>query len=200
VESVLELYDGPLVLDADGLNIIAKPELGFLDKLKGRTGQTVITPHPGEAERLSRCSQVLEGKGQAIGRPDLGDSSRNRKLWAMALAERTGATVVLKGAATVVATQGKTTYINTTGNPGMATGGAGDVLTGVIAGLWGQKQTAGRSGALRRRISGEEAAVAGVFLHGLAGDLAAKRLGEYGLIAGDIAEAMPFAIKQILKG
>lgn len=179
---ILELYDGNLVVDADGLNLVATPRYGFLEKLKSRGGETIITPHPGEAQRL-------------LWRSKLGftfDLRRQREEAALALSELTGATAVLKGAGTVVATQGKKTYTNTTGNPGMATGGAGDVLTGVIAGLWGQKQPRGR-------LTAEDAAVCGVFLHGLAGDLAAGKLGEYGLIAGDIAEKVPFAIRQVLE-
>lgn len=190
LESILELYDGPLVLDADALNIVAEPKYGFFGKLKGRArrgepgGETIITPHLGEARRL------LAGSG--IGE-DAIDLRGEREVAALELAGATGATVVLKGAGTIVATQGKKTYTNTTGNPGMATGGAGDVLTGIIAGLWGQKQPHGK-------LSAEEAAVCGVFLHGLAGDLAAERLGEYGLVAGDIAAELPFAIRQVLEG
>ena len=122
-----------------------------------------------------------------------------------ALTELTGATVVLKGKGSLVSTEGEVTYINTTGNPGMATGGSGDVLTGIIAGLWGQKQLADEDAAdcTRggfRRLTAHEAAACGVYLHGLAGDLAAEELGEYGLIAGDIAEKTPLAVKKILEG
>ena len=117
---------------------------------------------------------------------------------AQALAELTGAAVVLKGAGTVVAMEDCASYINTTGNPGMATGGSGDVLTGIIAGLWGQTQT--EPDGTERKLTAHEAAVCGVFVHGLAGDLAAEELGEYGMIAGDIAGKTPLALKRILEG
>jgi NAD(P)H-hydrate epimerase len=117
-----------------------------------------------------------------------------------ALAALTGAAVVLKGMGSLVAMDGEKTYTNTTGNPGMATGGSGDVLTGMIAGLWGQKQPDPDSDAGFRRLTATEAAVSGVFLHGLAGDLAAEKLGEYGLTAGDIAGKTPLALKKILEG
>jgi NAD(P)H-hydrate epimerase len=108
-------------------------------------------------------------------------------LSARELAAVTGAVTVLKGAGSVVATPDGKTYINTTGNPGMATGGSGDVLTGVIAALAGQG------------LESEPAAAAGVFLHGLAGDLARDQMGEYGLIARDIANMVALAIKSILE-
>ena len=183
VKHILNSYTGPLVLDADGLNILASQRLFAM--LQKREGETIITPHMGEAERILKSSAKS------------GDSFHyrsgtyeDRLAVAMALREVTGATVVLKGASTIVATLEGKTYINTTGNPGMATGGAGDVLTGMIAGFWGQKMSRGRMNA-------GEAAVCGVFFHGLAGDLAAETLGEYGLLAGDIADHIPSAIKRI---
>lgn len=179
VEAVIHIiknFDGPIVLDADGLNITAHNDL--FDLLRKRTsGTTVITPHIGEARRL-------------LGR-EIGILQEERIDAAAALAEKTGAVTVLKGHKTVVATVGGKTYINTTGNPGMATAGCGDVLTGIITGLMGQKKSCGR------RMSAKEAALCGVFLHGMAGDLAADKIGEYGLIAGDIADYTAYALKQI---
>ena len=174
------------MLDADALNVIAEPENGLIDLVRNRKGQTIITPHPGEAGRLLQMPEIT-GVTDRVRRMDFGKK----------LAEMTGAVAVLKGADTIVATPGGDSYTNTTGNPGMATGGSGDVLTGMIAGLWGQKQACEDGGL--RRIAAWEAAVCGVFLHGLAGDLAAEVLGEYGMIAGDIAEKIPFAIRQILE-
>ena len=185
VKYILRSYEGPLVLDADGLNIVASCRL--FEDLRKRKGKTVITPHMGEAERL-----LKQGFGENDTFSYRSSRYEDRLCIALALREITGAVVVLKGASTIVATSEGKTYINTTGNPGMATGGSGDVLTGLIAGLWAQKS--GES-----RLNGEEAAVCGVFLHGLAGDLAAEFLGEYGLIAGDIADSIPFAIKKILE-
>ena len=186
VRCLLEHYEGNLVLDADALNGIAEPENGLMNLVRNRKGETIITPHPGEAARLLQMPEIT-GVTDSVRRTD----------FAKKLAEMTGAVAVLKGADTIVATPGGDSYTNTTGNPGMATGGSGDVLTGMIAGLWGQKQACEDGGL--RRIAAWEAAVCGVFLHGLAGDLAAEALGEYGMIAGDIAEKIPFAIRQILE-
>ena len=176
VKRLLEDFDGPLVLDADGLNIAAKEDLFPL--MKARKGRLIITPHMGEARRL-------------MGKDFSKEMTRDRL--ARALCEKTGAITVLKGAGTVVAAGGEKAYTNTTGNPGMATGGAGDVLTGIIVSLCGQKHRDGRP------IEPFEAAIAGVYIHGLAGDLAAEDKGEYGLVAGDIAQYTAFAVKQILE-
>lgn len=203
IRNILEFYSGPLVLDADGLNVVAEEENGLLPLLRNRSGQTVITPHIGEAKRLLpnfhwpkdfRWSSKVSGDSgsQAAMQADV------RRQMADMLKEKTGAAVVLKGSESLVAAGDFATYINTTGNPGMATGGSGDVLTGLIAGLWGQKQPTDDGGW--ERLSGLDAAVCGVYLHGLAGDLAARELGEYGLIASDIVEKIPFAVKKILEG
>lgn len=176
VISVLERFDSTVVLDADGLNIVAHCNLFDMVRARPR-GKTVITPHIGEAERLLGY------------RP--GDSAEERQEAAIMLAEKTGAITVLKGHQTVVATEEGKTYTNTTGNPGMATAGSGDVLTGIITGLAGQKKSSGE------RLSAEEAAVCGVFVHGMAGDLAAEETGEYGLIAQDIAYYTAIALKHI---
>ncbi len=176
VISVLERFDSTVVLDADGLNIVAHRDLFDMVRARPR-GKTVITPHIGEAERLLGY------------RP--GDSAEERQEAAIMLAEKTGAITVLKGHQTVVATEEGKTYTNTTGNPGMATAGSGDVLTGIITGLAGQKKSSGE------RLSAEEAAVCGVFVHGMAGDLAAEETGEYGLIAQDIAYYTAIALKHI---
>ena len=164
VKYLFENYDGKMVLDADGLNILAYNNLFDLIKDKENI---VITPHMGEAKRL------------------LGHLKEERKETAIELYRKTKAITVLKGHATVVATDNEKTYINTTGNPGMATAGSGDVLTGIITSLLGQGKSA------------KEAALAGVFVHGLAGDLAAETVGEYGLIAGDIAYYTAIALKEI---
>ena len=146
---------------------------------------------------------------------------------AAALVRKTRAIIVLKGAGTLVAAEGRQTYTNTTGNPGMATAGSGDVLSGIITGLAGQRSQVGTGTALDfapgnpagavpdgtsvpgteatagqaakpARIGAFEAALAGVYIHGLAGDLAARELGEYGVTAGDLALYTAYAMKKIL--
>jgi hydroxyethylthiazole kinase-like uncharacterized protein yjeF len=130
-----------------------------------------LTPHPGELKQLwaGLLRKPLPTK---------------RQEQAIELANKTKTTVVLKGAGTVV-TDGQKVYINKTGNPGMATAGAGDVLTGVITALMGQG------------LSNFDAAVLGVYVHGLAGDIAAKKTGQISLIATDIIEALPEAFRKI---
>ena len=169
IKKILYTTDKPVVVDADGLNLL-RDDLGAMKSAKAKL---VITPHPGEAARL------LNRKTSEINADRLGS--------ALELATITGAVTVLKGAGSVVATPEGKTYINNTGNPGMATGGSGDVLTGVIAALAGQG------------LDPEAAAAAGVFLHGMAGDLASEQTGEYGLIASDIADMVALAIKSILE-
>lgn len=169
IKKIINTTDKPVVIDADGLNLL-RDDPGAM---KNARAKLIITPHPGEAARL------LDRKTAEI--------NQSRQLSARELAAVTGAVTVLKGAGSVVATPDGKTYINTTGNPGMATGGSGDVLTGVIAALAGQG------------LDPEPAAAAGVFLHGLAGDLASDRTGEYGLIARDIANMVALAIKSILE-
>ena len=199
VRNILEFYQGPLVLDADALNIIANPENQLLALLRIRKGETVITPHIGEARRLLEAADPRDTDGDGakyFARTVLG--GEERLAMAEALVRLTGATVVLKGMGSLVAAEGEETYTNTTGNPGMATGGSGDVLTGIVAGLWGQNQPQGDG--TDRKLTAHEAACCGVFIHGLAGDLAAEELGEYGLTAGDIAGKTPLALKKILEG
>lgn len=176
VRILLDSFDGPLVLDADGLNIAARE--GFFDLMRARGGRLIITPHMGEARRL-----MAKDFSEKMTRHELAE----------ALADKTGAVTVLKGAGTVVAAEGRKTYTNTTGNPGMATAGSGDVLTGIITSLCGQRHSDGRP------IEPLDAALAGVYIHGLAGDLGTEEKGEYGLIAGDIAEYTALAVKKILE-
>ena len=147
----------PRVFDADALNIIAKHDLAT-----ATAGDTVWTPHPGELQRLTGVP--VTDRDAQIGA-------------AAALARRTGAVVVVKGGPTVVV-DGNSRHTNDTGNPGMATAGSGDVLTGIIASLLGQG------------LSPWDAAVTGVRLHGTAGDAAADRLGQPAVTAVDIADAI----------
>ncbi|MGI6734561.1 MAG: NAD(P)H-hydrate dehydratase [Anaerovoracaceae bacterium] len=170
IESVLKSNCPVIVLDADGLNLLARND-GLKEAAKSAAGRLIITPHPGEAARLLGCSAA------EINADRVGSAGR--------LAEQTGAVTVLKGAGTLVATPNRQTYINTTGNPGMATGGSGDVLSGIIGALAGQG------------LSCFEAAACGVYIHGFAGDIAAKALGEYGVVASDIAAMTGLAIQKI---
>jgi NAD(P)H-hydrate epimerase len=161
----------PLVLDADGLNALAAGDgrPADLDALR-REAPTVLTPHPGEMGRLCGCSSS--------------EVQRQRVETAAAFARATGAVVVLKGERTLVAEPEGRAAVTATGNPGMATGGTGDVLAGVIGAL------VARHGALL-------AATAGAFVHGRAGDLAAREKGEEGMTAGDVLEALPAAIEEV---
>jgi NAD(P)H-hydrate epimerase len=153
----------PMVVDADGLNALASDP----DVLPQTAGPRILTPHPGEFARL-------------IGRRLEGDA---RRAAAVELAARCGVVVVLKGFQTLV-TDGSRQAVNSTGNPGMATGGSGDVLTGLITALAAQG------------LEPFEAARLGVYLHGLAGDLAAAELGEVSLIASDLVRYLPKAFRQ----
>jgi len=161
----------PLVIDADGLNALAAGggEASALDALR-RGAPTVLTPHPGEMARLAggRASEI----------------QRERPERAVALARETGAVVVLKGERTLVAEPSGRAAVAATGNPGMATGGTGDVLAGVVGSLLA------RHGALL-------SATAAVIVHGRAGDLAARERGEEGMTAGDVVEALPAAIESV---
>jgi hydroxyethylthiazole kinase-like uncharacterized protein yjeF len=160
----------PLVLDADGLNAIASGRGGGVSGLD-RDAATVLTPHPGEMARLAACTA---------------DEVQSARLAAArGLAARWGAFVVLKGHGTIVASPEGRAAVNPTGNPGMATGGTGDVLAGVIGAL------------LARRCPAWLAATAGVFVHGRAGDRAAARFGQESLLAGDLADALPEAIRSL---
>ena len=172
IRIVLEHYTGHVILDADALNTIAKYNVSTA-RYRARL---VMTPHEAEAARLLN----VEAK----------DIRENRVEAAKSIAEKFSACCVLKGSGTLVVSPKGEVYINHTGNPGMATGGAGDVLTGVLASFSAQ--------FAKGAISLTSAVSAGVYVHGLAGDLAAKTFGEYGLIAGDIAAYVPFAIKESL--
>jgi NAD(P)H-hydrate epimerase len=160
LHSLLEQDSLRLVIDADGLNNLASMK-DWPTKLKAKL---ILTPHPGEMKRL--WSGLLREPLPA-----------DRQQQAMQFAQRSGAVVVLKGAGTVV-TDGERVYINKTGNPGMATAGSGDVLTGVILALMGQG------------LSNFDAAVLGVYIHGLAGDIAAEKTGQVSLIATDIIDSL----------
>ncbi|MBL8851674.1 MAG: NAD(P)H-hydrate dehydratase [Planctomycetaceae bacterium] len=157
----------PMVVDADALNLLA----GAPESLSEHAGQRILTPHPGEFARLDNVDTPL--------------IQADRRSIAAAFAERTRTVVLLKGRETVI-TDGKTTYVNPTGNSGMATGGTGDVLTGLITAL------------LAQGLPPLEAARTGAYLHGLAGDLAASHFSEPALIASDLPRYLGRAWKVVL--
>jgi len=165
----------PLVLDADGLNNIA----GLDHWPRRRACPIVLTPHPGELARLiGRPVAEIQADRQAV-------ALAEARTWAEAAAQQRPLVLVLKGHGTIV-TDGRRVYVNTTGNPGMATGGAGDVLTGLTAAL------------LAQGIEPFTAAAMAVHLHGRSGDLAAAELSQPGMIATDLLDRLPQAIRETL--
>jgi len=181
----------PMVIDADGLTALAN----YRETLGRTIAPRILTPHPGEFARLLGIAHVPAGEGQSTAVDHLTKEARDRvrrvpiearQSAAVDLAARWGVVVVLKGHRTFI-TDGKRRAVNTTGNPGMATGGSGDVLTGLITALACQG------------LSAFDAARLGVFLHGLAGDLAAGELGQEAMIASDLIRFLPKAFQEYRK-
>ncbi|QQY80024.1 NAD(P)H-hydrate epimerase [Keratinibaculum paraultunense] len=167
IRKILLEYKKPVVLDADGINLVSlDPTI-----LSYRQGPTIITPHPGELSRLLGVS--------------INDIQKGREEYSKFTSNKYNTITVLKGANTVVTDGKEKIYINSTGNPGMATAGSGDVLTGMITSFVGQG------------MSPYEGAVLGVYCHGLAGDLVSRDKGEYGMIASDILNNIPYSIKNL---
>lgn len=163
----------PLLVDADGLNALGRlSEAGSKNGDRGHDRSLVLTPHPGEMARLLGLTNA--------------EVQARRLEVAREAAARSGAVVVLKGQRTLIAEPGGRVVVNPTGNPGMATGGTGDVLSGI-------------GGALLARLEAWVAATVAVYLHGVAGDVAARRKGEDSLIAGDVVEALPTAIRGLAR-
>ncbi len=160
LKTVLEGFKGPVVLDADGINSV----LPHIDILRGRTGSTILTPHDGEFQRLG------------------GTVTGDRAACAAQMARELQTIILLKGHRTVI-TDGTVCYQNTTGNPGMAVGGSGDVLAGMIVSLLGQG------------IPPLEAAAVAAWLHGSAGDVCASKLGQYAMLPTDMLEVLPGLLK-----
>jgi NAD(P)H-hydrate epimerase len=167
MEQIIKNSQIPVIIDADGINALAQN----INILKQSKCPIILTPHPGEMSRLTGLSvDVIQA---------------NRVNIAQSLARDWNVTLVLKGAHTVIACADGTVYINLNGNPGMATAGMGDVLSGVIASLVGQG------------IGISQSTIAGVFIHGHTGDIVADRKGKYGLTAMDVVEALPEALKRL---
>jgi NAD(P)H-hydrate epimerase len=160
VEMVLREYSGPVVLDADGINVLC----GHIDILRGRTGTTILTPHAGEFFRIA------------------GEVPENRISSAVNFARQSNSVLLLKGHQTVV-TDGHSCYLNNTGNSGMAVGGCGDVLAGMITALLGQG------------IDPLKATACAAWLHGAAGDICAKEIGQYGMLPSDMLNSLPRLLK-----
>ena len=165
VRSLLETWEKPLVIDADGLSALA----GHLDWLDGHRGFTVLTPHEGEFLRL--------------GGTLTGDRTADARRFAM----DHGCVLILKGHGSVAAFPDGRAYRCTRGNPGMAKGGSGDALTGVL-------------GAMLCQLPPDRAVLTGLWLHSLAGDLARDRFGEYAMLAGDLIECLPAAAISMMEG
>ncbi|MCL4458062.1 MAG: NAD(P)H-hydrate dehydratase [Nitrospirae bacterium] len=180
VKELVQKSTLPMVIDADGINAISvaignrQEAIGILKKAKS---PIILTPHAGEMARLLK-QKPEEAQQKQI--------EKDRIKTAIAFSKETGTYLVFKGVPTIVAEPDGNAFINTTGNSGMATAGSGDVLTGVIASLLGQG------------LDPINASVAGVYLHGLAGDLAAGRMGEHSMIASDIINFLPEAFMQTI--
>jgi NAD(P)H-hydrate epimerase len=172
IRKVVTQTDLPLILDADGLNAFA----GNADSLRDRkTRFLAITPHPGEMARVLLCSTK--------------DVQLDRVKTAQEAARRWNAHVILKGSHTIIAGPGGQLFVNTSGNPGLAKGGSGDVLTGILAALTAQFKTDDWTRVL----------ALGVYLHGKAAEFAAKNTDESGLLATEVAAAVPHARLQLLE-
>ena len=170
VRRLVARVEKPLVIDADALSALADAAV----LLEGEHAPAVLTPHPGE---MARLMEVTADKVQA-----------HRPHFAEAAANRFRSVILLKGACSLIAEEGRPITVNPTGNPGMASGGVGDVLTGIVVGL------------IAQGLLPFEAAAAGAYLHGLAGDLASARLGEASLLATDLLESLPQAMRLVSSG
>jgi len=171
VQNLLASVSLPLIIDADGLNAVARNTNCLLD---AKSAAVVLTPHPGEMARLLGTS--------------VADVEADRIATARKFAATFGVYLILKGSRTIIAAPGGSVAINGSGNPGMASGGMGDVLTGIIVSLLGQGRRAW------------DACCLGVFLHGYAADLVAQQKGEIGMSAGDVQEMLPHAYHSLLTG
>ena len=158
--TVLKEFNGPVILDADGINVL----IPHKDILRDRTSPTILTPHDGEFLRFG------------------GELNGDRLISAASFASEYGVILLLKGHRTII-TNGTTHYVNHTGNPGMATGGSGDVLSGIIVSLLGQK------------LPPLEAAACAAWLHGAAGDVCADEIGQYGMLPSDMLDVLPRLLK-----
>jgi len=180
VRRLVSKINMPTVIDADGLNAIAKD----VSILKECQAPLILTPHIGELSRLN-------------GVP-IGEISKDRIKYASDFAKEYNCVLVFKGAPTIISEPSGQTYVNPTGNAGMATAGSGDVLTGIIVGLLAQMLLLRKGEDVRKILL--DSACAGVYIHGLSGDLAKEEKGEMGMIAGDMMEKIPQVLLKIVNG
>jgi len=171
----------PMVIDADGINALG----GAKNIFKKAKAPIILTPHTGEMARLLKKSEVRSQKSEV--KKLQARIEEDRINIAIKFSQETGTYLVLKGAPTVIAEPEGSVFVNSTGNPGMASAGVGDVLTGMIAGLLGQG------------LNPLEASILGVYMHGLAGDIAASKKGEHSLIASDMINSLPDAFLSLGK-
>ena len=169
IMSLVTETDTPLLLDADGINVLSK----HIDILKDAKKPVILTPHEGEMSRLTAKAAS--------------EIHKDRENTARCFSDEYGVVTVLKGKNTVVSAKDRELYINPTGNPGMAVAGSGDVLAGMVGAL------------LCQGVDAFSAATAGVYLHGLCGDMAAEELTQYSLMPSDIIDYIPKALKAILR-
>jgi NAD(P)H-hydrate epimerase len=167
----------PAVIDADGLNAISK-DTSILKECKA---PLILTPHIGELSRLNRVP--------------ISEIAKDRIKYASDFAKEYNCVLVFKGAPTIISEPGGQSYVNPTGNAGMATAGSGDVLTGILVGLLAQMLMMRKSEDIKKIML--DTACAGVFIHGLTGDLAKEKNGEMGMIAGDMMEKIPEALLRL---
>jgi NAD(P)H-hydrate epimerase len=182
IETLIKHCMSPLVIDADGINSLKSSLKSIKEVFSKSKAPIILTPHPGEMARLLNpltLPFIKGGQGGITMR--IPDIEKDRINVALSFAKKTRTYLVLKGVPTIITEPDGMTYINSTGNPGMASAGTGDVLTGMI------------SGFLSQGIKPINASILGVYLHGLAGDIAASEKGEHSLIATDIIDKIPSA-------
>jgi len=182
VQSITRIVETPVILDADGLNAIA----GNIDILNQAVCPLILTPHPGEFERLRSGLSLGDATGAGSGAGASSGALLDRLGVSREFATKYGCMLVLKGHRTIVALPNGAAYVNTTGGPAMAKGGSGDVLAGMIAALIAQK------------FPIVHAVAAAVYIHGLSGDMCAVEFGEYSVTASDIINMLPKAIKTVM--
>jgi len=170
VSGLLDVQGIPLIIDADGINSVSDD----IDLLRNSPAQVVLTPHPGEMSRLTKTS--------------IADIQSNRREIAARFAAETGAVVLLKGKNTVIASPNGEAHINPTGNPGMATGGSGDLLAGILLSL------------ICQGLSLFDASVCAAYIHGAAGDAASARLSQHSMLPSDMIDELPGVFLNIETG